>query len=273
MPRKRTTTRRRTTAATRRRRTTRKKKSGGFVNFFVPLFFIVCIVFSLGFLLVMGYRTAAASSFFDVETVEMHGVENIEKSKIEKIVKSHTVKNGVWNADIEAIRGEIANIRYTKEVSVSRVLPDTIRVVVRERIPRAVVRIDGKDFWADEDGLVLDRVDVKDKRPPFTMFGWSDLSMKNAREKNKKRVKLYVELLENWKSFDLAKRVKAVDLSDLRDPQAIVEDSGKTVRILLSKDDYVKRLQRGIENIAGRGKQIESIDMSGTNPIVSFRNS
>lgn len=273
MARRKTTRRKTGTAATRRKRTTRKKKSSGFVNFFVPMIFIVCILFCLGFLLVMGYRTAAASSFFEVEKVEMHGVNNIDREKIQKIVKAHALKQGVWNADIEAIRGEIANFRYTRQVSVSRVLPDTVRVVVQERIPKVIVRLDGVDFWADEDGLLLDRVENDDKRPPFTMFGWSDRNQHGARENNKKRVALYLELLENWKSFDLAKRVKAVDLSDIRDPQAIVEDSGRTVRILLSEEDYGKRLQRGIENIAGRGKEIESIDMSGTNPVVSFRNS
>lgn len=275
MARRKTTRRKPGTSAVRRRKTsTRSKKSTSkFVNFFVPLFFIFCILFCLGFLGFMGYRTATASSFFDVENVEMQGVKHIDEEKIKKIVKSHTVQNGVWNADIQAIKSEVENFKYAKEVSVSRVLPDTVRIIVKERVPVVVIRLDGKDYWADEDALILHQVSAEDERPPFTMFGWEETETGKASEGNRKRVALYLELLESWKSFELAKRVKAVDLSDLRDPQAIVEDSGENVRILLSQEDYGIRLQKGIENIAGRGKEIKSIDMSGVNPVIGYRNS
>lgn len=270
-----TTTRRKTgTTATRRRRTTTKRKNDNkIVNFFVPLFFICCILFCLGFLLLLGYKTATASSFFDVENVEMRGVVHIEKEKIKQIVRSHTLQNGVWHADIDAIKDEIEDFKFAKEVSVSRVLPDTVRVVVKERVPQAVVRLEGIDFWVDEEGLILNRVSDKEERPPFTMFGWDEQNTTEAKETNKKRVALYMKLLEDWRSYELAKRVKAVDLSDLRDPQAVVEDSGESVRILLSNEDYGKRLQKGIETVAGRGKEIKAIDMSSVNPIISYRNS
>ena len=51
----------------------RAKGTGNFVNFFVPLFFIVCILFCLGFLAFMGYRTVTASAFFDVKQIEVKG--------------------------------------------------------------------------------------------------------------------------------------------------------------------------------------------------------
>lgn len=262
---RRKTTKRKTTATKRRptkRRATRKKGSSGFVNFFVPLFFISCILFCLGFLMFMGYRTATASSFFDMENVETQGVKNIPKEKIKEIVSEHTAKSGVWNADIEAIRSDVEKFKYAKEVSISRVLPDTVRVIVNERVPVAVIRLDGKDFWADVEGKILSRISPNDNRPPFTMFGWSQDGLDRT-EKNKKRVELYLKLIESWKSYDLAKRVKAVDLSDLKDAHAIVEKSGRTIEIRLGDKDYENRLQKGIEAVAVSDKCIGYVITSG----------
>lgn len=268
-------TRRKTaTNAARSRKATRNKKgSAKIVNFFVPLFFIFCILFCLGFLMFMGYRTATASSFFDIEKVETEGAKNISQKKIEKIVKSHTVKTGVWNADLEAVKDDIKRFKYAKNVSVSRVLPNSIQVVVDERIPKAIVRLNGKDYWADEDAVVLNRVSGKEKNLPFVMFGWDENVTEKAREKNKKRVELYLTLQKEWKQFDLASRVAAVNLSDLDDPQAIVTDSGESVTISLGKEDYKKRLQKALEVVAGRGNRIESVITSGVNPIIGYRSS
>lgn len=263
---RRKTTRRKTTATKRRatkRRAPRKKNSSKMINFFLPLFFIGCILFCLGFLLFMGYRTVTASSFFDMEKVATQGVVNVSQEEIEKIVQSHTAQEGVWNADIDAIKNEVENLKYAREVSVSKVLPDTVRVIVQERIPRAVVRLEGKDFWVDEDGLVLNRISQKDEHPPFTMFGWSEQDSEEAQENNKKRVALYLELIDEWKSYSLAEKVKAIDLSDLKDVHAIVENSGKSVEIRLGETDFGTRLKKGIETIAGSDECIEYLITRG----------
>ncbi len=263
-----------TTAARRKRTTTRTKKSSATTaNFLVPLFFTACILFCLGFLLFAGYRTVTASSFFDVDNVELEGVQHIKQDKVKQIVKSYTHQEGVWNSDLEAIRKEIATFKYAKDVSVSRVLPNTVRVIVNERKSVALIRQDGKDYWVDDDALVLDRVAEQDERPPFVMLGWNSEDSEKVREINIKRVILYKELLENWRSYDLAKRVKAVDLTDLREPQAIIEDSGETVKISLSDGEYGKRLQKGIEIAAGRGKEIEKIDVGEVKHYITYRKS
>lgn len=270
---KKKTNRRKTTTAapkTRRKPAARKtrKSSGNFVNFFVPLFFILCILFCLGFLGFMGYRTVTASSFFDVKTVEVRGANRISASDVEKIVRSESAKNGVWNADLELIRSEIEKNTFVKTATVSRILPDGIRVNIVERVPKAVVRIEGGDFWADADGIVLIAVGKDEDRPPFVIQGWDREKNEKAQENNRARVKMYLEMLEEWQEYELAKRVKAVDLSDLREPFAITEDSGERVSIQVEKEHLSKRLQDGIKAIAGKGGSYQSVNLEGSNLIL-----
>jgi len=270
MAKRRTVKRRVSTAA--RRSTRRAKGKNRLANFFVPLFFMFCILFCLGFLTLVGYRTATASSFFDLQAVAIRGVSRASRSEIEKIVKTNSVRTGVWNADLGLMKKEIEGLKFVKTVSVSRVLPNKFRVIINERIPKATVRLDGKDFWVDEDARILSRVSNKKKGSDFIMFGWDRSKTEGAFESNKKRVNLYSSLKKEWKEFNLSSRVKAVDLSDLKDPKAIVADSGEIVTIYLGKKDFGKSLKWGLENIAGRGKEVESIIVGGQRPILGFRN-
>ncbi|HVE58642.1 MAG TPA: FtsQ-type POTRA domain-containing protein [Pyrinomonadaceae bacterium] len=246
--------------------TRRTAKSGGnFANFFVPLFLIFCILFCLGFLGFMGYRTVTASEFFDVKKIDVRGTLHASKSDIEKIVVANTEKSGVWNADLKEIKDKVERLDFVKTAAVSRVLPDGVRVNVVERVPKAVVRLSGADYWADDEGVVLAQVDKTEDRPPFALRGWDESKTDKAVKENQLRVKMYQKMLEDWKTFDLAKRVKEVNLTDLDKPKAIIEDSGMNVFISLGKDDFGKSLQKGIEFIASKGATYEGIELVGQN--------
>lgn len=262
-------------AATRRRTgkpAARRANAGGnFANFFVPLFLIFCILFCLGFLGFMGYRTVTASEFFDVKKIEVRGAAHASKGDIEKIVMAQTEKSGVWNADLKEIREKVERLDFVKSVAVSRVLPDGLRVDLIERVPKAVVRLSGGDYWADEDGVIIAPVGKAAADFPFVVRGWDESKTDDAVKKNQLRVKLYQKMLEEWRTFDLDKRVKLVDMTNLNEPKAIVEDSGEAVEIILAKDNLPK-LQLGLENIAGKGQQVSGIDVTDVKLKYTFRN-
>lgn len=276
-PRKRPITVGRTGAAAKkpRKRTTvnRNRNAGKFANFFVPLFFIVGILFCLGFLSLMGYRTATASSFFDVKTIDIRGISRASKDDIERIVRLQTQKSGVWNADLSGIKTDVEKLMFVKSAVVSRVLPDGLRISVNERIPRVVVRLKSGDVWVDEDSVMLNSIAENEDRPPFVLRGWDESRGEKSAKENQERVKIYLKMLNEWKDYDLASRVSSVNLADLQDPQAIVQDSGEFVTISLGKENFGKRLQKALEVVANKGTQIESIISNGQNVVLKYRNS
>jgi len=268
-----TTIRKTGTTARKPRRTNanRKTSSGIFSNFIVPLVFIGGILFCLGFLMFMGYRTVTATAFFGVKAIDVRGINKISRTDIEKIVRASTEKTGVWKADLEEIRSGIEKFTLVKSVVVSRVLPDGIRVNINERVPRAVVQLGSGNFWADDEAVIFGAVEKSDERPPFALRGWNENKTDKAVKDNQERVKIYLKMHAEWQNFELAKRVHAVDLTDLQEPQVIVQDSGEFVNIILSKDNFGKRLQTGLEKIAGKGKEVKSLDLSSQKEKFEFR--
>jgi hypothetical protein len=133
------------------------------------------------------------------------------------------------------------------------------------------VQLGSDNFWADDDALILGAVEKNDERPPFALRGWNEDKTDKAVKDNQERVKIYQKMLAEWQNFELAKRVDSVDLTDLQEPLAIVRDSGEAVTIILSRENFGKRLQTGLEKIAGKGKQVKSIDLRSQKETFGFR--
>lgn len=251
--------------------TRRRGESARIFGILIPLFFIACIMFCLGFLLLMGYRTVTASTFFDAKTIDVRGANRVSRDDVERIVRSQTEKNGVWNANLESIRNDVEKFAYVKSVAVSRVLPNSIQVRVDERIPRAVVRLNNGDVWVDDEAQILGKVEKTDTRPDFILRGWDESKTERAQKENQERVKCFVKMRDDFQKSGVASRVTSIVLNDLQDPQATIEDSGKTVNIFLGKEDYGKRLQRAVDVIGGKGNQIESLISHGAGITAKYR--
>lgn len=272
--RKRVTKRKTSTAAKGRRASAANNiNAGKFLSVIFPVIFIVGIVFCLGFLVLMGFRTATASSFFDVKTIDVRGLNRASQSEIEALVNRQVSKSGVFNADLAQIKGDIEELKSVKTASVSRVLPDGIRVNLKERTPIAVVSLESGDYWADEDGVLLGKVEKTEERPPFALKGWDESKTLRAFDENKERVKIYAQMLQEWRDFEISKRVREVNLQDLQEIQAVVQDSGEPVRIILGKDDFGKRLREALKAIANKGKEIESVTFNGQSFVAQPRES
>ncbi len=254
--------------AKRRNRAAAPRKSGNvrqLINFFISLVFILVIVFCLGFLLFMGYRTVTASPFFDAKKIDIRGANRVSRDDIERIVRSQTEKNGVWNANLETVRNEIEKQPFVKSAAVSRILPNGVQVRIDERAAKAIVRLNsGGDFWADDEAILFSTVGKNEQRPPFVLRGWDEAKTDKAQKDNRERVKLFLKLQDEFQSLGISNRVAALNLADLQDAQAAVEDSGETVLVNLGREDYGKRLQKALEVITGKGKEIESLILHGS---------
>ncbi len=238
-------------------------------NFVLPLFFIVGILFCLGFLSVMGYRTATASSFFDVKAIDVRGITRASKDDIERIVKIQTQKSGVWNADLKEIKNDVEKLMFVKSAVVARVLPDGVRVNVTERVPRVIVQLKTGNFWVDEDSVMLGAVKEDETKPPFILRGWDESKSDKSAKDNQERVKIYLKMLNDWQDYDIAKRVSEVNLTDLQNPEISVPDSGNQMAISLGKSEFSKRLRVALEGLTGKGSTVEAAISNGQSVVIT----
>ncbi|HQZ82535.1 MAG TPA: FtsQ-type POTRA domain-containing protein [Pyrinomonadaceae bacterium] len=226
----------------------------------------------IGFVALGAYRSAVNSSFFDLKAVNVVGTDRSSADDIKKIVLVSSEKTGVWESDIAGIRQKIETLPFVKTASVSVALPSGIRVEVVERVPVAIVRLENGDQLVDDTGMFLAPVTKAEPELPFAMRGWDRSKSANALDDNLARLKLYRKMVEDWKDFGLATRVKEVNLANLREPNAVIEDSGRPINVFLAKDNLANGLKAALEAVAGKGEKVQAVNAAGIYPILEYLN-
>ena len=236
----------------------------------LPLIICGILLGGVLFFVLSGYKTATASDFFGVRNIDVRGAERTSAEDIRRIVAASVEKPGVWNADLGDIRAKVEKFPFVKSAAVSMVLPAGIRVNVTERVPAAIVHLNSGNFLVDGEGTILSAATANDKDFPFVLQGWDETKTEKAIPDNLARLKVYKKMLDEWQQFDLASRVKEVNLANPREPIAIVEDSGRAIAVTLAKDNLGKSLKTAIEALSGKGAKVKSVDAEGVYPVIQY---
>lgn len=247
-----------------------KATSRAFGRFVLPLVTTGVLLSCSVLLALSGYKTATASDFFGLRNIEISGNERTSAEDIRRIVAASVEKPGVWNADLADIRARIEKFPFVKAAAVSRVLPAGIRVNVTERVPVAIVHLSSGDFLVDGDAMILAAAKADEKNFPFVLRGWDEAKTEKAVPDNLARLRLYRKMLDEWQQFDLSARVKEVNLSNPREPVAVVEDSGREIAVGLAKDNLGRSLKTALEAVTGKGARVKSVDAAGVYPIIQY---
>ena len=251
-------------------KTRAKSTSHTFGRYVLPAIIICALLIGLVFLGISGYRTATASIFFNLRSVDIRGNDKTPTEEIKRIVTAAVEKPGVWNADLADIRVKIEKFPFVKSAAVSRVLPASIRVNIIERIPVAVVHLSFGTYLVDADGVILIAAPPNNPDFPFALLGWDESKTEKAMPDNIARLKLYKKMLDESKQFELTGRVKEVNLSNPREPVAVVVDSGRAISVTLAKDNLGKSLKTAIDVLKGKGAKIKSVDAEGVYPVLQY---
>jgi cell division septal protein FtsQ len=231
----------------------------------------------VGVVLFWGYRKVTASDVFTVKKIDVAGEKRTPKDAVEKSVRTAVQSNGVWNADLSKIQKDLEQLSWVKSASVSRVLPDGLRVRLTEREPRSVVRLEsGAKVWVDDEARTLGAVDVKETQQ-FVIYGWNEGTDTEAAKKNQDRVRLYLKLLEEWRKLEIANRVTSVDLLNLQDIEATVDQNGAVVAVQMGNQDFGQRLKSSLallENLAKTDElnNVEKIIAYDRVPVIRYKN-
>jgi cell division septal protein FtsQ len=250
---------------------------------YVPLALKVVLAVALGVLAYVGYRTAVSASFFKVRAVDVEGASRASREEIRAAV-TRLSQAGVWQADLDAISGELKNVPWVRDAVVTRVLPAGLRVRVTEREPRVISRAStGRLAWVDDDGVLLGAASPDER--DFFVHGLEEARTPDAVKHNRVRVALASQLSNDWAQAGLAKRVSEVNLENLDDVRVQLAGDDASIEVRLGKEDYAKRLRQALEVLdAQRGTTrapfITYVDVSqgkraviGTGPTAHYQQS
>ncbi len=203
-------------------------------------------------LVVLGvsYYAATSSAFFQVRDIAVVGAVRTSADDIRAIAQRHAVETGVWRAQLDAISAEINRLPWVHQAVVSRVLPDGLRVVVKERVKTAViVANNGKAMWVDGEGVKLGPYAPSDKMANLILLkGWDERETDEAQAANRQRIEAYKAMLAEWDNLGLSKRISDVNLSDTGDVRLYLR-SHPDVPVSLGERNRGARLKDALQTL------------------------
>jgi cell division septal protein FtsQ len=235
---------------------------------YVPTILKVTAAIAIGVVLFLGYRAAAAASFFQIRNVEIQGTSRASAEGIEDVVRRQVSKTGVWNADLTQLNAALKQMPWIRSAVVSRVLPDGIRVRVVERVPRAVVRAStGRFSWVDEDAVFLGEMGPSDQVPPFFLRGLSEEDSEAAHHDNLQRVSKFLDLQRECEAVGITDRISEINVADLHDVRVQLAGEDSQIEVRLGANASGKRLSDGLTVLdehrkQPRGHLISYVDLS-----------
>jgi len=101
-----------------------------------------------------GYARVMASDRLRVSRVEVRGSHFLSDQEVRELLGS-AVGDNILGLDIEALKARLRSSPWVADAAISRALPDTLRVEIRERAPLALAEADQLQLM-DEDGTLIE---------------------------------------------------------------------------------------------------------------------
>jgi cell division septal protein FtsQ len=198
----------------------------------------------------VSYYAVTASAFFQVREIVVVGAARTSAEDARNIAQRHADSAGIWHADLEKISAEISRLPWVRQAVVSRVLPDGLRVTIKERVKTAVVIANGKAVWVDDEGVKLGPYAPADKVANLILLkGWDERETDEARAGNRQRVATYSAMLADWEALGLTKRISDINLADTRDARVFLR-SHPDVPVSLGDRNWGARLKGALQTLA-----------------------
>lgn len=223
------------------------------------------VVSVIALALYAGHRAigvVAALEMFHVDQINVRGNHRLSKGEVLAMLESLRGRS-VLAVDLADWRQALLSSPWVADASLRRTLPSTIDVVILERAPLGIGRINGSLYLVDDRGAVIDDYgpNYADLDLPIIdgLSGHTSPDAGSGEESaNVYRARLARRLLDALRGRNMAGQISQIDVSDSRN--AVVLLNGDTTFIRLGDERFVERLQSYYELAPALRERVPAID-------------
>jgi len=234
----------------------RKRRGGRLVK---PALWCGALALALGYGVYRTTSVAVRAHVLQVDRILVRGNQRLSKTQVLAVLQGLRGESLVWT-DLDRWRRRLMASPWVREAALRRSLPSTVEVVVWERQPIGIGRVDGEMYLVDERGVIIDQYGPQyaDLDLPI-IDGLSAASAGSGSMIDEPRAELAARVIAAVKAKPkVAGRLSQVDVADLHNAAVIL--SGDPAVIQLGDDQFLPRLQTYIDLAPTLHERVADID-------------
>lgn len=202
---------------------------------------------------------AAPAHVLQVDRIAVRGNERLSRGEVLAVLNGLRGESLVWT-DLDVWRRRLLASPWVRDAALRRSLPSTVEVVIAERQPVGIGRINSDLYLVDDRGVVIDQYG-----PQYTdldlpiIDGLSASPNDSPTMTDEARAELAARVIAAIKSKPaIAKRLSQIDVSDAHNATVIL--SGDPAVIQLGDDQFLPRLESYLQLAAALRERVAEID-------------
>lgn len=200
------------------------------------------------------------SPIFNIENIEIEGNSILSNEKIISLSEIHIDEN-IFRINKMSVKEKIKSNAYVENVEISRKLPNTIQIQIKERKVKYMLEYADGYVYVNSQGYMIDI--SKDKKEVPIIIGYStentDIAIGNRlKNEDLKGIEMANKIVEVANSNEITSLITKIDISNSKNYTLILETEGKKI-YLGDCTDLTTRIARAkaiIEKTAGKEGEI-----------------
>jgi cell division protein FtsQ len=194
-----------------------------------------------------------------VDQIVVRGNERLSKGEVLAVLNGLRGES-LFGTDLDVWRGRLMRSPWVRDAALRRSLPSTVEVVISERQPIGIGRLNGDTYLVDERGAAIDQYGPQyaDLDLPI-IDGLAALSDDEGSATDVARAELAARLIAAVRARpELARRLSQIDVTDAHNASVIL--NGDPAVIYVGEDQFLQRLQQYVELAPTLRERVPDID-------------
>ena len=229
-------------------------------------FILVLVVGCVALIGITLHQYATNSWRFRIDTsdnIQISRTTNVTRAQVLDVMASDIDRN-VFFVPLDQRKKQLESIPWVQSASVMRLLPNRLKIAIKERTPVAFVEINSHVELIDASGVIMEPPTNSLTAYSFPVIvGMTDnepLSMRAA------RMKVYLELMKelDGSGAHYSRDLSDIDLSDPDDVKATVTDPQGAVLVHLGSSNFLDRFQVYVTHVQewrSHFQRLQSVDL------------
>jgi len=215
--------------------------------------------------IVLGYGAYRASAvvadarMLQVDRIVVRGNTRLSRGEVLAVLNGLRGESLVWT-DLDKWRRRLLASPWVRDAALRRSLPSTVEVVVLEREPIGIGRINTDMYLVDDRGIVIDQYGPQyaDLDLPI-IDGLSSAPGESGAMTDQPRAELAARLIAAVKTKpEILRRLSQIDVTDVHNASVIL--AGDPAVIFVGEDQFLPRLQSYLELAPALRERVADID-------------